>query len=233
LKKLILAALFFCTLTGFGQIKLEVLAGYNDVNLSNRGRLPFGRYSVRGDDYSPINSFHAGAGTEIALGKRWSLEPALVYFGSGAHLNSNSLTPGITFFSDVSINVYYLRLPVNLLYQIATAGSFHVFAGAGLYVSRGIWGKEKGISYTEGAFQSANQVVDSHVRFDGQGSLGTGIAVNPYDFGYTLLAGIEWKQFKLAPSISNGLIKVYPGSGSNVYNCAFSVALTYKIATIL
>jgi hypothetical protein len=229
MKKLLFFIPFFLSLTGFAQIRVELMGGYNDVNLSNIGRLPFSANHFPEGEYVPISSFHAGAAMTIALGKKWALEPGLLYFGTGAHLNAAYLNPGIASFFDVNIHLYYLRLPVNVLYKIVTAGPFHVFAGAGLYVARGIWGNEKGQVLAEGAMQYPPETMNEKVRFGSQPSPdGTYLAATPYDVGYTILAGIGWKDFQLRPSISNGFIKVFPGS-DKLWNSAAIVSLVYQL----
>ena len=77
MKKLLFFMPLFLSLTGFAQIRLELMGGYNDVNLSTIGRLPFSANHYPEGDYVPISSFHAGAATEIALGTKWALEPEI------------------------------------------------------------------------------------------------------------------------------------------------------------
>jgi hypothetical protein len=228
MKKLLFLIPFLSSLTGFAQIRLEFMGGYNDVNLSTVGRLPFSTNHFWAGEYVPISSFHAGVAADIALGKKWAVEPGLLYFGNGAHLNAAYLTPGISSFINADIHLYYLRLPVNVLYKIVTAGPFHVFAGAGLYVARGIRGNEKGTVLAEG-YTHSSQAINEKVKFGGQPSSdGTYQTATPYDVGYTILAGIGWKDFQLRPSISNGFIKVFPGS-DKVWNSAAAVSLVYQL----
>jgi hypothetical protein len=229
MKKFLFFIPFFLSLTGFAQIRLELMGGYNDVNLSNIGRLPFSANHFPQGEYVPISSFHAGAAVKIPLGKKWALEPGLLYSGNGGHMNAAYLYPGISSFFDVNIHLYYLRLPVNVLYKIVTAGPFHVFAGAGLYVARGIRGNEKGQVSSEGYMPLTAETINDKVRFGSQPSSdGTYLAATAYDFGYTILAGIGWKDFQLRPSISNGFIKVFPGS-DKLYNSAMAVSLLYQL----
>ena len=228
MKKSLFFIPLFLSLTGLAQIRLELMGGYNDVNLSNIGRLPFSANHFSEGEYVPISSFHAGAAMAIALSKKWTLEPGLLYFGNGAHLNAAYLDPGGASYFDVNIHLYYLRLPVNVLYKIVTAGSFHVFAGAGLYVARGIRGNEKGQVGSEGFLPFTTETINDKVKYGGPASSdGTYLTATPYDVGYTILAGIGWKKIQLRPSISNGFIKVFPGS-DKVYNSAMTVSLVYQ-----
>jgi hypothetical protein len=209
--------------------------GYNDVNLSNIGMLPFKNYEHNSGislQYSSINSFHVGLGTEIPIGKKILLEPALLYFGNGSHISGQTYNPGFDWYLNVTIRLYYLHIPVNFIYKTELVRAVHVFAGAGLYFSRGIWGKENGqLIMKGGGIWSEN--VDNKTKFQyGMSANWTNPTFYPYDLGYTVLTGIEWKQFKLTSSISNGLIKAYSGYNYNLWNSAFSVYLTYKFATI-
>jgi len=174
-KKLIFCALLFSFTTSFGQVSLGALAGYNDVNLSNIGNLPFKDYHY----YSSINSFLVGMSTEIPLSKKWFLEPALLYFGNGSHISWQSLTPGISWNLDLDIHLYYLRIPVNIIYKSNLVKAIRVFAGAGVYFSRGIDGRENGLIITEGAITSS-QNVDNNIKFaKGTSSSWTDLTYNP------------------------------------------------------
>jgi hypothetical protein len=239
MKRILTSSLWLISITSFAQIKLNVVAGYNEVNLTNVGKLPFTDYSYQFYHtafyrYSSINSYHTGVAAEIPLGAHWSLEPALLYFGNGTDLNYSLSTFGGSYFQNTIINLYYLRLPVNLLYKIGSLKAFQFFAGAGFYWSRGLWGREKGedSSFT-GASAWTKQVIDDNIKFASQPpSDNTFIGYTPYDFGYTVLAGVEWKQFQVATSITNGLVRAFKGNGFNLWNSAFSVSLAYRLATL-
>ncbi len=219
----------------FGQVSLKVLVGYNDVNLSNIGMLPFKNYENNSGislQYSSINSFHVGLGTEIPIGKKIFLEPSLLYYGNGSHISGQTYNPGPDWYLDVDIRLYYLHIPVNFIYKTELIRGIHVFAGAGLYFSRGIWGKENGQLITKGDGISSQNINNSTKFQNGISTDWTNPTFNPYDLGYNVLGGIEWKQFQLTSSISNGLIKAYTGYNYNLWNSAFSVCLTYKFAVI-
>ncbi|HXB30722.1 MAG TPA: outer membrane beta-barrel protein [Puia sp.] len=234
-KQLIFCALLFSFTTGFGQVSLEAIMGYNDVNLSNIGMLPFKNYEYNSGvslQYSLINSFHVGLGTEIPIGKKIFLEPALLYFGNGSHISGQTYNPGPDWYLDVTIRLYYLHIPVNFIYKTNLFKAVQVFGGAGLYFSRGLWGKENGQLITKGGGISI-QNVNNNTKFqNGVSTDWTNPTFNPYDLGYNVLVGIEWEKFQLTSSISNGLIKAYSGYNYNLWNSAFSVYLTYKFASI-
>jgi Outer membrane protein beta-barrel domain len=166
------------------------------------------------------------------MDKKWFLEPALLYFGNGTHISEQSLTPGIGWDLDANERLYYFRIPVNFIYKIDVGKSVRVYAGAGFYFARGLWGKENGQVITESAGTSS-QTLNNNAKFSkGASSNWTDPGFNPYDLGYTILAGIEWKKFKLTSSISNGLIKANSGYNYDLWNSAFSVYLTYEFAKI-
>jgi hypothetical protein len=123
--KLIFCALWFLPITSFTQIRLEAVVGYDYVNMSNIGKLPFKDYKY----YSPINSFLEGVGADVPLGKKMFLEPALLFFGNGTHFSEQTLNPGIDWFLDVNINLYYIRIPVNFPYKMDIVQFVHVFEG--------------------------------------------------------------------------------------------------------
>ncbi len=156
-----------------------------------------------------------------------------MYFGNGAHENLAELNPGFAYIGDVNIHLYYLRLPVNLWYKIVTVRSFYVFAGAGLYAARGISGNEKGAVATYGPIPTNEQPVDNKIRFGDRSSDQTEPTARRYDAGYTILAGIGWKDLQLRPSISNGLSKGFPGMYANLANSSFAVSLAYQFPRVL
>jgi opacity protein-like surface antigen len=216
------------------QIKWEVVAGYNDANLTALEKAP-----PTGTNYSSINSFHAGAAAAIPFGKNWMLDPGLLYYGNGARIYSAFNSPGGSYLTAATLTAYYLRLPVNLLYKIKLGGTWSIFLGGGFYVSRGLWGTEKGSSsFNEGPMGGwQTETFDHHLSFTKTTTAGhsgiPGTAFEPWDFGYTVSAGVEWKQFRLSPDISNGLVKAYEGSAYNVKNHVFSISLRYNLGAIL
>jgi hypothetical protein len=222
----------FLALSGLAQIKLEFVGGYNYVNLSDIGSLPFWAYRYLGGDHAPISSFHVGAAMEIPFSKKWVIEPALLYFGTGTHEHSQSSTPDLSTVVDVNIHLYYLRLPVNLLYKIPLAGPWQIFVGCGLYVARGVWGNQTGqeYAYLISGGRSPNETVDNTVSFNNQPPSATAATIAPYDVGYSILAGIGWKNLQLRPSISNGLIKVFSRwSDPKSANCIASISMVYRL----
>jgi hypothetical protein len=241
MKGLIFCALCLSSIGCAAQVHFGVLAGYNIVSLPQLGK----GYD-QWDQSSSVHSFHSGVTAEFRLGKSWFLAPALLYFGNGAHDVSGSVNPGGGGYTeDYTLKLYYLRLPVNLLYKIKLSRSVHIIPGAGLYVSRGLWGSAKGVSYTYtflGSTQpynntpltSPHQPISIPVKFISNGmDAPSAISIKPYDFGYTFQMGIEWKRLQLIPSINNGLVKAYEGSGYNLKNRAFTLSLAYQFGAIL
>jgi hypothetical protein len=80
------------------------------------------------------------------------------------------------------------------------------------------------------------ETFDRHLSFTKATAIGDaglpGTAFEPWDFGYTVLAGVRWKQFRLWPDLSNGLVKAFEGSGYNLKNHVFSISLSYDPGTI-
>lgn len=86
MKKSLFFMFFSLSLTGFAQIRLELMGGFNDVNLSTLGRLPFSANHFSEGEYVPITSFHAGAATTIALGKKWFRSRGQIKYGTARRL---------------------------------------------------------------------------------------------------------------------------------------------------
>ena len=83
-------------------------------------------------------SFYATGFADIALSKKFSLQPGLSYQGKGGKtttVEEDETTKLVTNFS-------YIEVPVNLVYYIK-AGDGKIFLGAGPYVAYGIAGNRK------------------------------------------------------------------------------------------
>lgn len=208
---------------------MGIQAGFNSVK--------FLEPKFNSNVYSPVNAFQTGLETEISLSKSLSLQTSLLCFENGSAY-SISYGPDAGG-ANTMIKIYYLRLPVNIIYKIKLGKQLNVLAGAGIYAARGLWGNEKG-SWL-GAFNGIiphSGTVDNKVVFrNNPGSLivydTTKItAVKLYDIGYNLLAGFEWKNFQLTASFTNGLTCIFPNSDMRnsvlkFKNHSFGVSLAY------
>jgi hypothetical protein len=240
MKKPLFILLCLVSLSCSSQVRWGVQLGYDNADFRQRGDIPM---SGSNSHFSSINTFQAGLLAEIRLGKHWFLDPSLLYHGNGAELSDEGLlvsNRGKNQIDHLTLKVFYLKLPVNLLYKIRLGKKLDAFAGAGLYIARGIYGREKGNAWSYNPtilpipYETPSQTsvsVDQKVHFSNGTNTTTGPLppVRPFDFGYDLVAGIEWGHFRLTPGLSEGLGYALKGGGYQQQNSVFSVTLAYMV----
>jgi len=153
-------------------------------------------YNGTNSGYSGITTFNAGVFVDFKIGN-FSLQPALNYTGKGGSYNEilyyfyPDLYPGPAISNEpgtekVKEQLYYLQLPVNIVYHIPVVIG-NIYFGAGPYVAQGLSGKT---TYTEGSTfgNSADDVkatqfgADAIIGF----KLRNGLLINAnYDLGLT------------------------------------------------
>ena len=142
-----------------------------------------------------------GGGFEYAFDDTWSLQPSLFLTGKGAKKD------------EVTINAYYLELPVMAAARFNVADNTNLVVNAGPYFACGVAGKVKAdmgnVEYKEDTFGD-----DALKRFDA--GLGVGVAL---EFG-RIIAGLDG-QF--------GLVDVQ--KVGNPKNMNFSIVVGYKWLT--
>ena len=182
MKKSVLFVLFaLISVAGFSQI-----AGWNakvGMNFSNL-------------DLNAKVGFKLGGGFEYAFNDTWSLQPSLFLTGKGAKKDA------------LTINAYYLELPVMGAARFNVADNTNLVVTAGPYLAYGVAGKTK----LDG--ESVKTFSDNGLdlkRFDA--GLGVGVAL---EFG-KIIAGLDG-QF--------GLVDVQ--KLGNPKNMNFSIVVGYK-----
>ena len=188
MKKSVLFVLFaLISVAGFSQI-----TGWNA-----KVGMHFSNYT--GDlDLNAKVGFKLGGGFEYAFDDTWSLQPSLFLTGKGAKKD------------EVTINAYYLELPVMAAARFNVADNTNLVVNAGPYFACGVAGKVKAdmgnVEYKEDTFGD-----DALKRFDA--GLGVGVAL---EFG-RIIAGLDG-QF--------GLVDVQ--KVGNPKNMNFSIVVGYK-----
>lgn len=134
-----------------------------------------------------ITSFNVGAFVDVKMG-HFSLQPGVNFTGKGGTFNgvTGQLPNGSITTVDSKYNLYYVQVPVNILYHVPfVIGDFYI--GAGPYVGLGVYGKHK---------QSAdNNSNGTHTYFssDEKVKFGDNEDIKPYDLGANAIAGIKLK----------------------------------------
>jgi Outer membrane protein beta-barrel domain len=228
-KKLITIAACFISTGAFTQPKIGVQIGYNSARFAqSKGT----NASDNGYSTSSLSKYNAGFLLEIPLSKKIFLQPALLYFGNGSQINGQSgLLPANENYSHTTIQLQYLRLPVNLIYKTKLSNRVDLLVGTGLYLAKGISGKGKGKAEVA---DSANGIYSysfySPVNFTYATSYAVETNVNPYDEGFDLLVGIEWQHVQLIANYSRGFPQIYSFDGFGYRNSVFGLNLTYQFA---
>lgn len=101
-----------------------------------------------------LTTFNVGVFADFKFGNI-SLQPALNYTGKGGKISENINTGSSNTTVSLTERLYYLQLPVNLVYHVpAVVGNFYF--GAGPYIAEGLSGK---VSGDDGSGNNENQKV--------------------------------------------------------------------------
>ncbi len=227
MKKIFFVLLCFLSMHGFSQIKIGVAGGYSSASFAQSGETDIPGY---GNSSSSISTFNMGIVSEIPLGKKIFLQPGLLYFGNGTHIDEQGGESGYEGSSHTTIQLYYLRLPVNIVYKMKLNNRFNLLVGTGLYVAKGLSGTGKGNSKGSSPFSgpyaySFNNKVD--FSDDNSPSSQNDTKIKPFDFGFNVLAGIEWRNFQLTANYSHSFLQGYADGGYNYKNAVFGISLAY------
>ncbi|HEY4874489.1 MAG TPA: outer membrane beta-barrel protein [Puia sp.] len=231
MKKVFLVLVFFVSTRGLAQVKMGIEGGYNaarfaqspETILSDNGYSPFS-----------ISTFNAGIVLEIHISKKIFLQPELLYFGNGTIINGHGGDAGYENSSHEFIEVYYLRLPVNVVYKIKLTDKLHVLVGTGLYGAKGLSGRGKGNIEESGPSSGPSAYAyNSKVNFSGDNSSANQTNIKPVDVGFDLLAGIEWNNFQLQANYSRGFSPIFNDVGYHYKNVVSGVSLLFIFPTFL
>jgi hypothetical protein len=190
MKKLILSLfLIASSIAVFAQLpSIGIKGGVNFATISGSGTE---NQTVPGTNLiahsGSITSFNVGVFIDVKMG-HFSLQPGVNFTGKGGTFNgiTGQLPNGSITAVDSKYNLYYVQVPVNVLYHVPfVVGDFYI--GAGPYVGLGVYGKHK---------QSAdNNSNGTHTYFssDEKVKFGDNEDIKPYDLGANAIAGIKLK----------------------------------------
>jgi hypothetical protein len=190
MKKLILSLfLIASSIAVFAQLpSIGIKGGVNFATISGSGTE---NQTVPGTNLiahsGSITSFNVGVFIDVKMG-HFSLQPGVNFTGKGGTFNgiTGQLPNGSVSTVDSKYNLYYVQVPVNVLYHVPfVVGDFYI--GAGPYVGLGVYGKHK---------QSAdNNSNGTHTYFssDEKVKFGDTEDIKPYDLGANAIAGIKLK----------------------------------------
>ena len=202
MKLLLLSIILFCFISTQAQLRVGVQGGYNYARLSpNQTSSGVYSYSTSG-----LSGFQAGAVFEMKVSEYWIFRPSLLINGKGTRLEKAGM--GIT--DSRFIQLHYVEIPISFVRSWTAGKDAFVFTGAGLYFARVVRGVEKG----EGSSSSGSYSFHNSVEFssDNKENDGHPTIINPFDYGFNLLAGVERRNIQLIMSYGQGLARVFPKS---------------------
>lgn len=219
MRKLVTMVLCVISITTFGQLKLGIEAGYN-----------ISQFSERGDNQqyyhlSTINGFNVGIVAEEKLKKHFFVQTGLSYTKKGSE---TSTTQFATNGPSTTLKLDYIQLPLNLVYKVKLNQSITALLGAGLSGAFGIHGTEKGTNKDANGNITG---VDNKVKFSNNTTQvdNNTTYIKPFDLGYNVLAGVEWKSFQLKATLNNGFTSLKPTGSTTFRNNVYGFSLAYLI----
>ena len=223
--KIILLAITLSSFIGSqAQIRIGVQGGYNHARLSPRqSSSDIYSYSTSG-----FRGFNAGAVAEIKVSQNWIFRPALLVNGKGTRLEKT----GFGNKSSRFIELHYVEVPIAIIHKWNTGKNFNVFAGGGMYIARAFRGVEKG----EETSSFGTSYIYNSVEFSSHNEKNDGLPtiINPFDYGFNVVAGVQRESIQLLASYGHGLQRVFPKSlvfEEKFTNRVFSLSVVYLFKT--
>ena len=238
MKKLLICILCFAATQTYAQVRIGVEGSFSSLNFwQGQG---YGG-SPSGVNTWAINGFQAGIVGEYDLGHtNVILQPAVLYAENGSHLGNRLGFPNLggsvnIDFSNTTIKLYSIRVPINLLYKWQVTEKLRVLAGLGPYIAKNVSGTEKGYyladSVNNGNYVTQKVPVDNKVKFEsGPSSSLQGVTrILPIDIGMDLTIGAQYKRFQGMINYSRGFSRLYHTSYVNAGNTFWNFTLAYML----
>lgn len=195
------------------QFTASASAGGADVSISSKN----------------LSTFNVGVFADVKIpASNFSIRPELNYMGQGGKFSDVETSDGVTQSAVATEKLYYLQLPVNVLYH-APIPVGDLYFGAGPYAALGLSGT---VSATTNDGQGNVESQSSNVHFGNSSS----DDVKSTQFGVNFVAGFKLPNGLLINLDYNlGLSNDAPGSGDpetgsgSVKSKVFSISLGYAI----
>lgn len=186
---------------------------------------------VYGDDFlgNKIDNdfktgFHAGVTADLMVTPTFYLQPALLFSTKGAKAKDDD--------TEITQNISYIELPVNLLFK-PELGNGKLLLGVGPYAAYGISGKYKA--------KTGSTSVETDIKFKNTITAadylnGDSYFVKPFDFGANALVGYELNNgFSVQVNGQLGLSKINPkikdvneANKTDVKNVGIGLSVGYR-----
>jgi outer membrane protein with beta-barrel domain len=234
MKKLMICILCLASIPCFAQFRLGIQGSYSPLLYWQTD----GHEGLSPNEYVwAINGFQAGVFGEYDLGySGLELQPALMYALNGAHVGQTmgfADDPNFTYYyQDTHINVYSLRLPINLLYSYRVSPKFKVFGGLGPYFAYNLSGNEKGNFSGDSSNNNTYTFrLNNKLKFNNNASyafLGQS-NYSPIDIGMDILLGFQYKKLQVSATWNRGFTRQYHTPYVNMGNQFWNITLGYVL----
>jgi hypothetical protein len=215
MRKFLIVALCFISVGSFAQLRLGVKGGFEMAKFFDKGS------DQQYFSLSNINTIQAGLIAEKDLSDYFFFQSGLGYIQKGGFKQfTGQANSGTT--STLKLN--YIQVPVNIVYKESINKHIKGMVSAGFYAAVGISGTEKGYDQTT----TGTNNIDRKVQFSNEAVYVNGATVvKPFDFGYNLSAGIEYKKFQFTLDFSRGFKTIYPFGTTNFANQTLGISVAY------
>jgi len=106
--------IFIIILPATGQIGIKSGPGVSDITFLQEGQVPYLGHDTNSLEHrKPKLSFQLGAFSTFTIGKRWELQPELLFALKGLNYSEETIYDNITH----KINITYLELPLLMRYK--------------------------------------------------------------------------------------------------------------------
>jgi OmpA-OmpF porin, OOP family len=204
-----LLLLSFAGFTGVhAQVRLAAFGGLHSANIMEKNNVP-GWDTLTNRYYSSRTGFQIGVLAEIPLGKKgFYFQPGLVYNSKGRQYSkyndSNTAAQTDTIYSQSSLSVGYVELPLYFTYKIplSSNGRNNFFISAGPYFS----------FFYNGSINFQSRILSSNQYNSESDDLQVGNAPGKYktfDMGLDARAGFELGSVTVSGFFSRGLSNLF------------------------
>jgi hypothetical protein len=206
----LILAVSICLISNAQESSAWIRAGVNFANVSTTSEGEVNEANM-------LTSFHVGFMGDLAIGKFFAIQPALLLTGKGSKLESGNPS-GATYYK-ATTNPLYVELPVNAVFKIPVSDkNSSFFFGAGPYLAIGIGGKRKIEGQFLGtSFNSKENIEfsnDDPSTFDYEEGAGLGI-MKRFDCGLNAVAGFQLNRGIISINYGLGLSKLQSGADND------------------
>lgn len=191
------------------QVAFGIKGGLNISNLSAKeDGTKVKLYSKQG--------VHIGAMVILPVSNSVNIEPAVMYSNKGAKGDDKDLN--INLYSNESIKINYLEVPINVSYNINLSSTDKIkpFVFAGPYLGYAFSGKLK----------TGNTTINLKIGDSNNDDF------KPLDYGANIGAGVRFSNFQISTQYGIGLANLEPGASTvKIKNGVFGLSIGYRFGS--